>query len=358
MPGQADNPRVVREVLAAELRANLQVLGALEHLRLPLEVAESSPMLVPRGRQVVVVPGACQLHGLQAGLRGGAADDQGHMVWRAGGRSQRLQLLLDEGFQLLRVQQRLSLLEEVCLVRGAAALGHEHEGVLVALRSHKVDLRGQIRLRVPLGEHGHGRHLRVAQVPAGEGVVDAAGEVPFIVAVGEHILAALAHDNGGACVLAAGQHALRRDRGVLQQIPRGETVIVRGLRVLQDLGQLGEVPRAEVVLDLAHAVVGELREDPWLDARHAALDAADLDGLGRDALAHRLILNVRNVDVHGVLKHGLVHEFGVANQIFDILVWLPTYTLFAPCHCLDDYGAALRKQPSRGKRTMKILKKP
>ena len=39
--GQADDAHVVAEVLAAELRADAELLGQLEHLLLQLEVAEA-----------------------------------------------------------------------------------------------------------------------------------------------------------------------------------------------------------------------------------------------------------------------------------------------------------------------------
>ena len=40
VPGQPDDPHVVAEVLAAELRADAEALGQLEDLLLELEVAE------------------------------------------------------------------------------------------------------------------------------------------------------------------------------------------------------------------------------------------------------------------------------------------------------------------------------
>jgi len=249
----------VREILASELRPNLQVLATLEDLRLPIKVSKGAAVLVPGRGQVVVVPRAGQLHGFQASLRRRAADHQGDVVRRASRRPKRLQFFLDEGLQLLRVQQRLCLLEEVRLVSGAAALRHKHEGILAALRGHEVNLRGQIRLGVSLGEHGHRRDLRVAQVPPGECVVDPAGEVLLILAVREDTLATLSQDNGRACVLAPRQHTLRCDRRVLEQVPGRELVVVGRLGVLQDLRELGEVPGTEVVLDLGDAPVGELR---------------------------------------------------------------------------------------------------
>ena len=54
--GQADDPHVVAEVLAAELRADTEPLRHLVHLRFELEVAEGLAMLVAaRGQGVEVV---------------------------------------------------------------------------------------------------------------------------------------------------------------------------------------------------------------------------------------------------------------------------------------------------------------
>ena len=85
------------------------------------------------GRQRVEVLGRGVLGGLQRVLRAGAADHDRQMVRRAGGRSERAELLLQEGRHPLRVQHRLGLLVQVGLVRRAAALGHEQELVLGAV---------------------------------------------------------------------------------------------------------------------------------------------------------------------------------------------------------------------------------
>jgi hypothetical protein len=65
-------------------------------------------------------------------------------------------------------------------------------------------------------------------------VVDAAGDVLLVPPVGEHVLAALAHDDGGAGVLAHGQHAPGRDARVLEQVAGHVPVVRGGFRVVQD----------------------------------------------------------------------------------------------------------------------------
>mmetsp|Transcript_138450 Transcript_138450/g.350940 ORF Transcript_138450/g.350940 Transcript_138450/m.350940 type:complete len:209 (-) Transcript_138450:460-1086(-) len=205
MAGQAHHAHIMREVLAAELRANLQVLADLQHLLLPLEVPESTAMGISGCGQIVVVPRARQLYCLQAQLCGGAPDDQGDVVGWASAGAQGLHLLFDEGFHLLLVEKRLGLLKEVRLVRRAATLRHEHELVGASLRGKEVDLRGQIGFRVLLVEHRHGGDLRVSQVPPCVRLVNTPRDVGLIIAVCKHVLAALTHANGGARVLASWQ---------------------------------------------------------------------------------------------------------------------------------------------------------
>ena len=86
----------------------------------------------PVGRQRVEVAGRGVLGRLQRELGRRAADDDGQVVRRAGGRAERAQLLVEEPQHRRAVQQRLGLLEQVALVGRAAALGHEQELVGVA----------------------------------------------------------------------------------------------------------------------------------------------------------------------------------------------------------------------------------
>mmetsp|Transcript_125331 Transcript_125331/g.350974 ORF Transcript_125331/g.350974 Transcript_125331/m.350974 type:complete len:447 (+) Transcript_125331:697-2037(+) len=329
VPRQSDDTAVVGEVLAAELRAHPQILASLQQLGLPLQVAKCPAVLVPRGRQVVVVASARELHGLQVHLCRGAADDHGDMVWRACGGSQRLHLLLEERLQLLRVQQGLRLLVEVRLVGGTAALGHEQELVLRALLCVEVDLCGQIRLRVPLGEHRHRRHLGVAQVPPEVCLVHAFGQVALVIAICENILAALAHDDGGARVLASWEHTLGGNDRVLKQVPGGEPVVVGRLRIRKNLRQLPQVTRPQEVLHLCDAVLRQLREDPRLDVHDRALHAPDRDRGGADALAQLLVPLEGDVQVGLVLEHRLVDEGGGVGQILHILAIRVTHALVA-----------------------------
>ena len=85
--------------------------------------------------------------------------------------------------RLVGIEHRLRLLEQVALVRRAAALGHEEELVRVAAGRVELDLRGQVVAGVALVPHGERRHLRVAQVRCEVRVEHAARDRDLVVAV-------------------------------------------------------------------------------------------------------------------------------------------------------------------------------
>src|SRR5262249_57133779 len=107
-----------------------------------------------------------------------------------------------------------------------------------------VDLgvRRYVGLGVVLLEQGGGRERRITRVALEIGVARALGERRLVVAFGEDEAALLAHDDGGAGVLAHGQHAARRDIGVLEEVVGDELVVVARLRGLEAGAQLFEMP--------------------------------------------------------------------------------------------------------------------
>ena len=90
-------------------------------------------------------------------------------------------------------------------------------------------------------------------------------------------------DDGGAGVLAHGQHAAGGDVGVLQQVI-GDELVVRGrLRVVEDGAELFQMRRPQQVVDVGE---GGFRERPQalaLDHQHVAAhdffgaDPADIE---------------------------------------------------------------------------------
>ena len=90
-----------------------------------------------------------------------------------------------------------------------------------------------------------GQPIRVSEepvVPHGR-VDDAPGG--FVVSVGPDLLSLFAHDDRRAGILAHGQDTAGRDVGILQQIPCDEMIVGRGVLVVEDTGELLEVPRPE-----------------------------------------------------------------------------------------------------------------
>ena len=85
MARQADDAHVVGEVLAAELGADAEPVRRLEEFLLQFQVAEGPAVLVAMRGQCVQVLCGCELNGLEAGLGAGAADDEGEVIWGAGG---------------------------------------------------------------------------------------------------------------------------------------------------------------------------------------------------------------------------------------------------------------------------------
>ena len=95
--GRRIDPHVVAEVLAAELGADAEILGELADLRFEREVAEGAPVRRAGRRQGVEVAGGGELDGLQVELGGQAADHDGEVIGRAGGRAEGQDLFLQEG---------------------------------------------------------------------------------------------------------------------------------------------------------------------------------------------------------------------------------------------------------------------
>ena len=150
---QPDDADVVREVLAAELRADSDPPRELEDLRLHVMVAERAAVLVAARREPIQVLGGRQLQRLHRELGRGAPHDEREVVGRTSRGPDGLELRLDEAQQRRRVEQRLRLLVEERLVGRSAPLGDEEQLVLVAGLGVDLDLRGQVRagvlLRVP-----------------------------------------------------------------------------------------------------------------------------------------------------------------------------------------------------------------
>ena len=233
------DPHVVAEVLAAKLCPNPDLLTHLEHLGLHGQIAEGLTVLVALGRQAVEIARAGELGQLEGVLGRGAADDEGEVVGRAGGRADHTQFVVDKGAQPLRGQQSTGLLEEKALVGRAAAFGHEHELIGHALFGENLDLGREVGAGVLLLEHAQRGQLAVAEIGLPIGLGNAGRDRGLVVAFGPHLMPLLAHDDGGAGILAHRQDPTRGDVGVFEHVERDEAVVVRGFWVVEDAAQLG-----------------------------------------------------------------------------------------------------------------------
>ena len=238
------------------------------------------PAIPAAGRQVVEGTATRELHRLEVHLRGGSTDHDREVVGRARGGAERAYLLVEELDERLRVQDGLGLLVQEGLVRRAAALRDEQEAVLVAGGRVEIDLRRQVGPGVHLLEEVDRRHLRVAQVRLGVGLVDSARDRLLVVARSPDALALLADRDGGSGILARGEDHPGGDARVAQHVECDEAIVGRRLGIVQDPAQLAEVPRPEEVAHVAHRFGSEPRQGRRIDQE----DRLAAEGVGRDPI--------------------------------------------------------------------------
>ena len=131
--------------------------------------------------------------------------------------------------------------------------------------------------------------------------------------------ALLAHDDRGAGVLAHRQHAAGGDVGVLQKIVGDELVVVACFLVVEDVAQLLQMPRPQVVVDVDERGLASARSASRDDHHHLlAHHRLDPHAVGRNLLVGRLVLaerkqrrvlvgrdfRERTGGVHGAIRKG------------------------------------------------------
>src|SRR6516162_11156367 len=149
------------EILAAELRADAEPAGQLEHLLLEPAVAVGLAVAVALDRQRVEIAAAGELDRLQIHLGRSAADHDGEVVGWASGCAEGADLVVEELQQRSRVQHRSGLLIKEALVGGAAALGDEQKFVRLAGLGKEVDLRREVVPGVDFLVHRQRSYLAV-----------------------------------------------------------------------------------------------------------------------------------------------------------------------------------------------------
>mmetsp|Transcript_260 Transcript_260/g.593 ORF Transcript_260/g.593 Transcript_260/m.593 type:complete len:337 (+) Transcript_260:962-1972(+) len=241
MARHANDLHIMAEVFAPKLRPDAHLACHVENLLLPFQVSECAAIRITAGGQPIQVPAAGHLHCLEVLFCAQAPNNHGQVVGGAGGCPQGLDLLIQECLQGFGVQQSLGLLVQHCLVSRATPLGNEEHFILVAGCSIQLNLGRQIAACVLFSEHVLWGNLRVPEVGLRVRFPHTLAEVLLILAIRPHVLPALAHDDGGASVLAARQHLGCCDVCILEQLQCHELVVCGGLRVIQDVAQLLQV---------------------------------------------------------------------------------------------------------------------
>ena len=205
------------------------------------------------------------------------------MVRRACCCAERLHLLEQPRQQRFFVQECLRLLEQVALVRRTATLGEEQELVRVTIDCVDLDLGRQVRVGISFLIHRDRRELAVAKVAREVGVVDAASDCLLVAATREHELTLLGFDDRRPGVLAHRQDATGGDARVLQEIECNESVVRACLWIIEDLGELFEVTRAQEVGDVAHRRSSEQCDRRRIDAKEFAVRCRErVDAIGSE----------------------------------------------------------------------------
>ena len=213
------------------------------------------------------------------------------MVGRAGRRAQRAHLLHQELLQRGRIQQGLRFLVKVGLVGGAAALGDEEEGVLHAFHGFNVNLGGQVGAGVLFRIHVQRHGLGIAQVVLGVGVVNAVGKLFAVIAAGPDLLALLAHDGGGARVLAEGQDSGGSHFRVAEHRQGHALVIGAGFRVVQNGGHLLQVGGAQEKGHVMEGFRGQQAQALWFHLQHGvSFKVTHAHVVGRDEAVLGVVL--------------------------------------------------------------------
>ena len=314
MPGHPDDPYVVAEVLAAELRPDAQLLRQFVDFRFQHPVAEGVARGIAGLGQTVEPLCAAELDRLQVRFCAGAADDNGQMIGRAGRGTECLDLFLDEGKQLRLVQHGPGLLVQERLVGRPAAFQDEHQVELFRMMltrgSHDAELHWHIVARVHLIKHADRCHHGVAQVGLRVSAGDAVAQRLLLVAFHPDPLTLLSENDGGASVLTHRQHTARGNICILQQVERHEAIVGAGFGIIQNVGQLPEMGGTQEVGNLVASRPRQLFQRVRLHLQHGF--ARNLDR--RNA---RYVQTPVGRRIYRQREHGAEGETGWAGRIVE-----------------------------------------
>jgi hypothetical protein len=101
---QADDAHVVAEILAAELRADAERLRHSVNFLLHRQITEGATVLGAIGRQFIEIVAGRELQRLHRHFGAGTANYDRQVIRRTGGSAERQHLLLEEGMQLVVIE--------------------------------------------------------------------------------------------------------------------------------------------------------------------------------------------------------------------------------------------------------------
>ena len=258
---QAHHSHIVAEVFAAELGADSHLAGQLQHLFFHLFVAEAVCIGTTGGGQTVQVVRRGILGGLQSVFRRGTPDNNRQVIGRAGRGSQRANLFLQELHHVFGIQNRLSHLVQIRLIRRTPAFRHKEEAIFsfVSRRGLRIqlDLSRQVTPCILFLVHTQGRVLGVPQIQLGIGVIHTQRQRFLVGTFSQNMLPPLAFNNCGAGVLTHRQHPGSGNIGVAQQVHRHEFIVSRCLGVIHNATQLFEVSGAQIVGNIVECGFGQ-----------------------------------------------------------------------------------------------------
>ena len=190
----------------------------------------------------------------------GTANHDSEVVRRASGCTESLHLFGEELFQGLRVEERLGHRPVISLVGRTTALGDEQELHFGTFFGVDVDLSREVATGVLFFVHRQGSNLAVAKVLGGVSVVDTFRNRFGVIKARPDLLALVGNANSRTRVLAERENALGGNAGVLEHGEGDKLVVIRSFRVLENLGDLGRVGRAQAEFNFFESSLSNLRQ--------------------------------------------------------------------------------------------------
>ena len=258
MTRQTDHTDVVSQILTTKLSTQTDLLSLNNQFLLEVDVTESSTGLITGGRQTIIELDRSQLHSEQVLLGRSTTNHEGDMIRRTSSCTPTLHLLYQEGDErTLILDGSLGHRIEVGLVGRATTLGHHHKLILSTLGSLDINLCRQVATGIHLVVHIQRCILRVAQIVLGKGVEHTQRECLLILETGPDLLTLLTMDDGGTRILAERQDTLGSGLCITQELQGDILVVLRGLRIGQDLSYLLIMLSAQHELHIVEGLLGQ-----------------------------------------------------------------------------------------------------